>query len=439
MNALVPSHIVQEHMGRHGISLPGRASIRALSRLVSGIEAETGVRFIRMEMGVPGLPTPAPAVDGAVSALQKGVSAVYPPFEGIPELKTEISRFLRLFLDVTIDPDGCFPTVGAMHGCYLGMMIAGSREASRNRILLFEPGFPVHRQQVEILGLVPTFFHVPDFRGDALGPGLEKAFAQGNVGAVVYSNPNNPSWISLTEDELATIGRVCSRHGVIALEDLAYIGMDFRNDYGRPGQPPFVPTVARYTDQCLVIVSTSKVFSMAGDRIGMAGIPDGLFHRKFEGLSRRFGTRRFGHALIQGGLYSTTAGVSHSAQVGLFEMLKTVNSGGYDYLAPVRKYGDRAKTMKDIFRRHGFRLTYPKDILEPLADGFYFTVSYPGMTGDALVEALLCYGISAISLSTTGEEVREGIRACVSQTGVDRFTELARRLSRFQRDHRALT
>jgi aspartate/methionine/tyrosine aminotransferase len=422
---------------RLGIGAPGRASIRALSRLVNGIEAETGVRFIRMEMGVPGLPTPKPAADGAASALENGVSAVYPPFEGIPELKAEISRFLRLFLDVTIDPDGCFPTVGAMHGCYLGMMIAGYREAFRDRILLFEPGFPVHRQQARMLGLVPAFFHIPEYRGDALGPGLEEALSEGNVGAVVYSNPNNPSWISLTEDELATIGRVCRRHDVIVIEDLAYVGMDFRKDYGRPGHPPFVPTAARYTDQCLLVVSTSKVFSMAGDRIGMAAIPDGLYHRKCQGLSRRFGTRRFGRALIQGGLYGTTAGVSHSSQVALLEMLKAVNSGGVDYLSVLREYGDRAKAMKGIFLRHGFRLTYPKDILEPVADGFYFTVSYPGMSGDTLVEALLSYGISAISLSTTGQGVRDGIRACVSQTGADRFPELARRLLRFQRDHQA--
>ena len=60
------------------------------------------------------------------------------------------------------------------------------------------------------------------------------------------------------------------------------------------------------------------------------------------------------------------------------------------------------------------------------------------MAGDTLVEALLGYGISAISLSSTGQGVREGIRACVSQTGADRFHELARRLSRFQRDHQAI-
>jgi hypothetical protein len=72
---------------------------------------------------------------------------------------------------------------------------------------------------------------------------------------------------------------------------------------------------------------------------------------------------------------------------------------------------------------------------KPIADGFYFTISYPGFTGVDLVEELLYYGISAISLSTTGSDRHEGLRACVSLTGNERFTELADRLTRFQADH----
>jgi hypothetical protein len=43
----------------------------------------------------------------------------------------------------------------------------------------------------------------------------------------------------------------------------------------------------------------------------------------------------------------------------------------------------------------------------PIADGFYFTVHYPGFTGEELIEELLYYGISAISLSNTGSLRKE--------------------------------
>jgi hypothetical protein len=72
---------------------------------------------------------------------------------------------------------------------------------------------------------------------------------------------------------------------------------------------------------------------------------------------------------------------------------------------------------------------------EPLADGFYFTISYPGMSGKELLEELLYYGISAISLDITGSDRHEGLRACVSQVSRDQFKVLEYRLKRFMNDH----
>ena len=91
--------------------------------------------------------------------------------------------------------------------------------------------------------------------------------------------------------------------------------------------------------------------------------------------------------------------------------------------------------MKKLFIDYGFRIVYEKDIDEPIADGFYFTISYPGFTGVELVEELLYYGISAISLTTTGSDRHEGLRACVSLTGRDRFQDLENRVAQFRKDH----
>jgi hypothetical protein len=92
--------------------------------------------------------------------------------------------------------------------------------------------------------------------------------------------------------------------------------------------------------------------------------------------------------------------------------------------------------MKSVFTRSGFRIVYDRDVDKPLADGFYFTVSFPGFTGEELVEELLYYGISAISLRITGSEKTEGIRACVSQVGLHQLNILEERLAAFQKDHK---
>lgn len=431
--------VVREAIAKSGLKSVGLASIRELNRLVNTIEEGTGKAFIRMEMGVPGLDPPAVAVDAEIEALRRGVGAKYPPFDGIPALKNEIARFVKNFLDVSVSTPGCFPTVGSMQGGYLAMMMAGRRIQGKDRILFIDPGFPVNKKQATVIGLGYDSFDVYDFRGEKLREKLAAYLATGRFAAVLYSTPNNPSWICFTEEELAIIGELCTAHDVIALEDMAYFGMDFRKDYGRPGEAPFIPTVAKHTENFILLISSSKSFSMAGQRIAMTAISDRLFNSKGDGLQPWFGTNNFGYAYIFGGMYALSSGVCHSTQHGLAALLAAVNDGKYDFVAAVSEYARRAETMKRLFAQNGFHLVYDRDGDAPLADGFYFTVAYSGFSGVELVEELLYYGISAISLATTGSSRSEGIRACVSMTGPDRFESLERRLSRFHRDHQRKT
>ncbi|MDJ0883304.1 MAG: pyridoxal phosphate-dependent aminotransferase [Desulfobacterales bacterium] len=415
-----------------GIVRIGTAGIRQLRRLVDRIEAETGLRFIRMEMGIPGLPSPDAAVQGEIQALQQGVGAVYPPFEGIAALKTEIARFIQRYTDVTIAPPNCFPTLGAMQGCYLGMALAARRYADKTRILFIDPGFPVNKLQARSLGLTYTTFDLADYRENKLASKLESVLAAGDYAAIVYANPSNPAWLCLSATELEIIGAAAHRHDLVVIEDLAYFGMDFRTDYRQPGKPPFVPTVAHHADHYLLIISSSKIFSLAGQRIGMLAISNSLARARHAHLKRFYPSDVFSEALAYGGLYAIGAGVSHSAQFGLLALLQNINRGRYDFLETVRIYAQRAARLKTIFRANGFQLVYDRDGERRLADGFYFTVAYPGMAGSDLVTALMRFGISAIALDATGS-ARQGVRACVSQIAESDFDIIAERLAHFQR------
>jgi hypothetical protein len=139
--------------------------------------------------------------------------------------------------------------------------------------------------------------------------------------------------------------------------------------------------------------------------------------------------------MIYGALYALSAGVAHSVQYGLAALLKAVNEGSYDFINKVKKYGEKAVIMKRIFTVNGFTIPYDTDLDQPLADGFYFTVAYPGMKGSELLEKLFYYGISAISLEITGSKKKDGLRACVSHVSEDQFDDLETRLRKFHEDH----
>ena len=99
------------------------------------------------------------------------------------------------------------------------------------------------------------------------------------------------------------------------------------------------------------------------------------------------------------------------------------------------EYGKKAHEMKKMFLSNNFNIVYDKDLNDPLADGFYFTISYPGMSGVELLEELLRYGISSISLDISGSDRHEGLRACVSKVPRDQFPDLRSRLRKFSEDH----
>jgi aspartate/methionine/tyrosine aminotransferase len=277
---------------------------------------------------------------------------------------------------------------------------------------------------------------VYNYRGEKLRAKLESYLSKGNISTILYSNPNNPSWICFTDAELQIIGELATKYDVIVMEDLAYFAMDFRKDMSKPGVPPYQPSVANYTPNYILLISSSKAFSYAGQRVGMLVISNQLFDRKFPDLKRFFKTDGFGYSMIYGAVYSLSSGTSHSAQYGLAAMLKAANDGDYNFVEGVKEYGERAKIMKKMFIENGFKIVYDMDEDQPLADGFYFTFSYPGMEGVDLLEKLLYYGISAIALATTGSERTEGLRACVSQIQRKQLPVLEERLRIFNQHHK---
>ena len=429
-NSPLDKKLVEDKIAELRIPDIGKASIREIVALVNLVEEASDFKYIRMEMGVPGLPPAKVGVEAEKEALDRGVSAIYPMVDGLKPLKEESSKFIKNFLNVDVAPAGCIPTTGSMQGTFAAFMAAGNCDKKKDTVLFIDPGFPVQKQQMMVLGQKYDTFDVFNYRGDKLKEKLESYLAKGNINSIVYSNPNNPAWICFNDEELQIIGELANKYDVIVMEDLAYFGMDFRTDFSKPGEAPYPPSVAHYTDNFVLFISSSKIFSYAGQRIGMMAISDKLFSRDYPDLQERFKGTTFGAIITLRLLYSFSSGTCHSAQWALAAMFKAANNGEFNFVEGVKAYGERAKEMKRLFLENGFKVVYENDLGVPIADGFYFTIGYPGMTGNELVANLLFYGISAIALDNTGSD-EEGIRACVSFVLPHQFGDLEERLKLF--------
>ncbi|MBD5221977.1 MAG: pyridoxal phosphate-dependent aminotransferase [Bacteroidales bacterium] len=411
------------------------ATIRQIVGLSEALEKVAEEKFIHLEIGNPGLPSSQIGVDAECEALKNGVANKYPDIAGIPALKSAGARFVKSFLDVEVPAKCVIPTVGSMQGSFTLMLLLKQRIPEKDTMLFINPGFPAQRHQGKILGMNSESFDIYEYRGKKLEEKLESILSKGNITGLIYSNPNNPAWTNLTEEELEIIGRMATKYDVIVMEDLAYLGMDFRMDLSKPGEPPFVPSVAKYTDNYILLISASKIFSYAGQRIALVCMSDQVYSRHYKYLEDFYEMPAFGDAYIFGVLYAASSGTAHSAQYAMAAMLNAACDGTLDFVSDSREYGRRAGIIKKILDDNGFHLVYAMDGDQPISDGFFFTAGYKDMTSTELQRELMRYGISSISLPSTGS-IQNGVRICVSMiSDEETFKRLEERLKAFNNDH----
>ena len=412
-----------------------QATIGEVLLVAQYLERTTGIPFIRMDQGSPGLPPNRYGVEAEKEALDRGVGSQYPAAAGVPEVKKAASRFIKAFIDIDIDPLGCVPTTGSVAGSFGAFIACTQRIPGKDKVLFIDPGFPIQKSQLRVLGISWREFDIYPYRGEALRAKLEEELSAGDIAAIVYSNPNNPAWICLEDSELQVVGELATKYDAIVMEDLAYFGMDYRRELGHPFRPPFVPTVARYTDNYVLMLSSSKIFSYAGQRMALVAIGDKLFARQYPALAERYHDAGvFGQTLTASILYMITSGCTASTQYAYARMMELSADGVIDFVEDVQVYADRAARMKEIFCRNGFHVVYDRDVTQPVGDGFFFTLGYDGLTGGELLRELLFYGVSCISLSTTGS-LQNGVRACTSRMRDELYPVLEERMKAFREDH----
>ncbi|MCR5180995.1 MAG: aminotransferase class I/II-fold pyridoxal phosphate-dependent enzyme, partial [Bacteroidaceae bacterium] len=182
--------IIDTLISNLGIQDFAKATIREVKQVAAMAEKESGVEFIKMEMGIPGLPAAQVGVDAQVKALQGGIAHSYPDIQGAPVLKQEASRFVKAFIGLDVAAECCVPVTGSMQGTFASFLTCSQADKRKDTVLFIDPGFPVQKMQLQVQGVKYETFDVYDFRGEKLGPKIESYLEKGNICAIIYSNPN---------------------------------------------------------------------------------------------------------------------------------------------------------------------------------------------------------------------------------------------------------
>ena len=151
-----------------------KATIGEVLLTAQYLEKQTGIPFVRMDQGSPGLPVNRHGVEAEKAALDRGVGSQYPAAAGVPELKHEASRFVKAFMDIDISPRSCVPTVGSVAGSYGSFIALTQRTPGKDKVLFIDPGFPIQKSQLRIIGAGWKAFDIYSYRGKALREKLDE-------------------------------------------------------------------------------------------------------------------------------------------------------------------------------------------------------------------------------------------------------------------------
>ncbi|WP_386626805.1 pyridoxal phosphate-dependent aminotransferase [Sulfitobacter geojensis] len=220
-------------------------------------EAE-GQHIIHMEVGQPGTGAPKGAVDALKNAMDDGALG-YTVALGLPALRARIARMYGEWYNVDLDPNRVVVTPGSSGGFILAFT---SLFDTGDRVGIGAPGYPSYRQILKALALTPVDLQTS--LENRLQP-VPADFADMDLAGLMVASPANPTGTMLDHAAMKALIDACAAQGASFISDEIYHGVEYDQK---------AVTALEVTDDCYVINSFSKYFSMTGWRVGWMVVPE---------------------------------------------------------------------------------------------------------------------------------------------------------------------
>ena len=219
---------------------------------------EKGEDIVHMEVGQPGTPAPIEAQKQLIEKM-KNDSMGYTVALGIPELRQRISQLYGDWYNLDLNPDRIIITSGSSAGFILSF---SSLFDAKDRVGICSPGYPSYRQILKAQDLetvlIETKFenNFQPFASDLKGL---------NLSGVLIASPANPTGSMLNYNQLESLILSSLEQNISFISDEIYHGIEYEKK---------ATTALQITNQCYVINSFSKYFSMTGWRVGWMVVPE---------------------------------------------------------------------------------------------------------------------------------------------------------------------
>jgi len=221
--------------------------------------------------GLPSFPTPEPIRRAVAEAFREDPDiGKYSLPDGLPELRRLVAQTHQRATGVTVDSDEqVLITAGNMQG--LNALFHTLLDPG-DEIIVTDPGFASHIQQIRLCGGVPVYWTLDADNGWALDPETLSDKITRRTRAIVLVTPSNPTGRIFAEDALRRTMEIARAHDLMVLLDDPYSHFVFENG-SRYFNPASVPD---WADSIAYLFTFSKAYAMSGWRLGYMVVPPAL-------------------------------------------------------------------------------------------------------------------------------------------------------------------
>ena len=350
---------------------------------------ERGEDIVHMEVGQPGTPAPIDAQKELIK-IMKNDSMGYTVALGIPELRQRISQLYGDWYNLDLNPDRIIITSGSSAGFILSF---SSLFDAKDRVGICSPGYPSYRQILKAQDLETVLIETK-FENN-FQP-FSKDLKDINLSGVLIASPANPTGSMLNHNQLEGLINTSLENNISFISDEIYHGIEYEKK---------ATTALQITDQCYVINSFSKYFSMTGWRVGWMVVPEDHV-RQIERLAQNmFICAPHASQIAAAGALESFSELEENLKVYKTNrdlMIRGLSEAGFTDIAPPDGafyiYADISKFSNDS-------LEFSKDMLKTVGVAITPGLDFDSERGNATIR---------FSYARSTDEIKDGIERIVN-------------------------
>ncbi|MCD8040983.1 MAG: aminotransferase class I/II-fold pyridoxal phosphate-dependent enzyme [Clostridia bacterium] len=354
---------------------------------------------ISLGVGEPDFVTPWSIRDTAIRSVKKGLTQ-YTGNRGLPELRSNICRYLKERFNVNYPPEHTIVTVGASEA--IDLVFRAICEPG-DEILVPSPCYVSYAPMVSLSGGTPVALDCKAENEFIVTPELIESAVTKKTKAIILAYPNNPTGAVMTREQLEAIIPVIKKYDLLVVSDEIYAELTYE------GRHTSIASIGDMTERTVLINGFSKAFAMTGWRVGYVCAPPPIDDAMFK--------------IHQYAIMCAPRVSQHAANGALVE-------GFTDNFAVVEEmreeYDRRGRFMVNSFNALGLSCFSPKG-------AFYVfpCVQSTGLDGEEFATRLLEeYKVAVVPGSAFGDAGKWHVR-CSYATSMAQLSEAIDRITAF--------